>query len=61
MEEFAMMNMNNSTASPLSERSWLHRYADLIGEEDLPEVKMIMQQYAAIELNRRYKEEQQQK
>lgn len=56
-----MMNMNNSTASPLSERSWLHRYADLIGEEDLPEVKMIMQQYAAIELNRRYKEEQQQK
>ena len=56
-----MMNMNNSTTASLSERSWLHRYAELISEEDLPEVKMIMQQYAARELNRRYREEQQQK
>lgn len=56
-----MMNMNNSTTTPISERNWLHRYAELIGEEDLPEVKMIMQQYVGRELNRRYREEQQQK
>lgn len=56
-----MMNMNNSTTTPISERNWLHCYADLIGEEDLPEVKMIMQQYVGRELNRRYREEQQQK
>ena len=56
-----MMNMNNSTTAPLSERNWLHRYADLIDEEDLPEAKMIMQQYAARALNRRYMEEQQTK
>lgn len=56
-----MMNMSNSTTAHLSDRIWLHRYAELISEEDLPEVIMIMQQYAARELNRRYREEQQKK
>ena len=56
-----MMNMNNSTTAHLSARSWLHRYAELISEDDVPEVIMIMQQYAARELNRRYREEQQRK
>lgn len=40
-----------------SERAWLHRYADLIDDCDLEEVKIIMQQYAARRLNRQYKEE----
>lgn len=40
-----------------SERAWLHRYADLIDEADLPEVKMVMQQYAARALNKKYREE----
>lgn len=40
-----------------SERAWLHRYADLIDEADVMEVKMVMQQYAARRLNRQYKEE----
>ena len=42
---------------PGSERAWLHRYADLIDDCDLEEVKIIMQQYAARRLNRQYKEE----
>lgn len=42
---------------PISERAWLHRYADLIDDCDLEEVKIIMQQYAARRLNRQYKEE----
>lgn len=41
----------------VSERAWLHRYADLIDDCDLEEVKVIMQQYAARRLNRQYKEE----
>lgn len=41
----------------VSERTWLHRYADLIDDCDLEEVKIIMQQYAARRLNRQYKEE----
>lgn len=40
-----------------SERAWLHRYADLIDDCDVEEVKVIMQQYAARRLNRQYKEE----
>jgi hypothetical protein len=40
-----------------SERAWLHRYAELIDDCDLEEVKIIMQQYAARRLNRQYKEE----
>ena len=40
-----------------SARTWIHRYADLIDEADLPEVKMVMQQYAARALNKKYREE----
>ena len=42
----------------MDERAWLHRYADIIDENDLPEVREIMQQYAARTLNRRFREEQ---
>ena len=38
-------------------RSLLHRYADLIDEVDLPEVKMVMQQYVAQAMNKKYMEE----
>jgi hypothetical protein len=38
-------------------RSLLHRYADLIDDEDLLEVKMVMQQYAARAMNKKYMEE----
>ena len=41
----------------VSERAWLHRYADLIDDCDVEEVKAIMQQYAARRLNRQYREE----
>ena len=41
----------------ISNREWLHRYVDLIDEADLPEVKMIMQQYAARAINKKYREE----
>lgn len=41
----------------ISNREWLHRYADLIDEVDLPEVKMIMQQYAARSMNKKYRED----
>ena len=41
----------------ISTRSWLHRYVDLIDEADLPEVKMVMQQYAARAMNKKYREE----
>lgn len=44
--------MNETT-----DRAWLHRYADLIDEADIPEMKMILQQYAARTLNRKYKED----
>ena len=43
--------------SVINNREWLHRYADLIDETDLPEVKMIMQQYAARSMNKKYREE----
>lgn len=43
--------------APISTRSWLHRYADLIDEEDLPDVKMVMQQYVARAMNKKYREE----
>ena len=55
-----MMNMNNSTAADTM-RTSLHKWIDLLDEISLPEVEMILKQYAAIELNRRYMEEQQQK
>lgn len=41
----------------INDRSWLHRYADLIDEADLMEVKMVMQQYAARALNKKYRED----
>lgn len=40
-----------------NDRAWLHRYADLIDEADLEDVKMVLQQYAARALNRKYREE----
>jgi hypothetical protein len=40
-------------------RASLHKWIDLLGESSLPEVAMILKQYAAIELNRRYMEDQQ--
>ena len=43
--------------SVISNREWLHRYADLIDEADLMEVKTVMQQYAARAMNKKYKEE----
>ena len=52
-----MMNINAADTM----RTSLHKWIDLLGESSLPEVEMVLQQYAAIELNRRYKEEQQQK
>lgn len=44
-------------AHSLSARDWLHRYADLIDEADLMEAKMVMQQYAARAMNKKYREE----
>lgn len=41
----------------INTRKWLHRYADLIDEADLMEVKMVMQQYAARALNKKYRED----
>lgn len=41
----------------ISNREWLHRYADLIDEADLMEVKMVMQQYAARAMNKKYRED----
>lgn len=43
--------------SVISNREWLHRYADIIEESDLPEVKMVMQQYAARAMNKKYRED----
>ena len=31
----------------INDREWIHRYADLIDESDVKEVKMVLQQYAA--------------
>ena len=56
-----MMNTKNSTNAADTMRTSLHKWIDLLGESSLPEVEMILKQYAAIELNRRYMEEQQQK
>lgn len=44
-------------ADTVSTRGLLHHYADLIDESDLMEVKMVMQQYAARALNKKYREE----
>lgn len=41
----------------INNREWLHRYADLIDEADLMEVKMVMQQYAAQAMNKKYRED----
>lgn len=41
----------------MNDREWLHRYAELIDEADLADVKMVMQQYAARALNRKYRED----
>lgn len=57
MEDLAMMNINAADTM----RTSLHKWIDLLDEISLPEVEMILKQYAAIELNRRYMEEQQQK
>ena len=35
----------------------LHRYVEQIADADLPEVKMILQQYAARNMNRQYKKD----
>ena len=35
----------------------LHRYVEQIADADLPEVKMILQQYAARSMNRQYKKD----
>ena len=54
-----MQNVNVTTADTM--RTSLHKWIDLLGEGSLPEVEMILKQYAARDLNRRYKEEQQKK
>lgn len=41
----------------INDREWIHRYADLIDESDVKEVKMVLQQYAARALNKKYREE----
>ena len=55
-----MMNMNNSTAADTM-RTTLHKWIDLLEESSLPEVEWLLQGYVARVLNRRYREEQQQK
>ena len=52
-----MMNINAVDTMRASPYKWF----DLLDEGSLPEVKLIMQQYAARDMNRRYREEQQQK
>lgn len=47
-----MMNFEQSKR----EQELMHRYVDLIPESDWPEVKMILQQYAARGLNKQYKD-----
>ena len=37
-----------------TERKLIHRYAELVEEQDLSEVKRILQEYAAKKLNRQY-------
>ena len=37
-----------------AERKMIHRYAELVEEQDLAEVKRILQEYAAKKLNREY-------
>ena len=39
------------------ERDLLCKYIELIRDQDLPEVKMILQQYAARGLNQQYKKD----
>lgn len=54
-----MQNVNVTTADTM--RTSLHKWIELLGESSLPEVEMIIKQYVARDLNRRYREEQQQK
>ena len=37
-----------------AERKMIHRYAELVEEQDLAEVKRILQEYAARKMNREY-------
>ena len=37
-----------------AERKMIHRYAELVEEQDLEEVKRILQEYAAKKMNREY-------
>ena len=50
-----MMNINTADTMRASPHKWF----GLLDEGSLPEVKLIMQQYAARDMNRRYMEEQQ--
>lgn len=56
-----MLNTKNSTTAADTMRTSLHKWIDLLGESSLPEVEMILKQYAARDMNRRYREEQQTK
>lgn len=47
-----------ATKSKTTQRKLAHKYIDLISDAHLPEVEMILQQYAAIELNRKHQQEQ---
>ena len=53
-----MMNMNNAADTM---RTLLHKWIDLLEESSLPEVEWLLRGYVARVLNRRYREEQQQK
>ena len=47
-----------ATKSKTTQRKLAHKYIDLISDAHLPEVEMILQQYAAIVLNRKHQQEQ---
>lgn len=54
--------MKNAIATAANhDRKELHNWIDIIGEASLPEIRWLLQGYVARELNRRYREEQQQK
>ena len=55
-----MMNMNNGAAADTM-RTLLHKWIDLLEESSLPEVEWLLKGYVARDLNRRYREGQQQK
>ena len=48
-----MANENKATKRKLA-----HKYIDLIADAHLPVVEKILQQFAAIELNRKHEQEQ---